>query len=211
MFAEVAACGTTCLTGKDVPVNKVKQIEAGVKMRSGNFSSFVTLFNAKTDESNYDLTKPNAAVTYNKYNATGVEVEAGYKVGIFRINGGVTYTSAKVADSSNLAYKGKAPDRQAKLIYQVAPSVRVAGVNAGMSFIGTSSSMDAQTSPQEAQLPAYMYSNLFVNMDVAKGWNLGVAVNNVFNKVGYTEVNSDRTAARSINGRTFKLAAKYSF
>ena len=211
LFAEVAACGTTCLTGKDVPVNKVKQIEAGVKMRSGNFSSFVTLFNAKTDESNYDLTKPNNAVTYNKYNATGIEVEAGYKVGMFRINGGATYTSANVADSSNLLYKGKAPDRQAKLIYQLTPSVRVAGVNAGMSFIGTSSSMDAQTSAQEAQLPAYMYSNLFVNMDVAKSWNVGIAVNNVFNKVGYTEVNSDRTAARSINGRTFKLAAKYSF
>jgi outer membrane receptor protein involved in Fe transport len=212
LFAAAGPC-TTCFQGKDVPVNKVQQMEAGVKMRSGNLSTFVTLFQAKTDESNFDLTNTNNPVTtHNKYKASGVEVEAGYKMGMFRVNGGLTYTNASVTDSDNLAYKGKTPNRQAKLIYQLTPSMSMGGINAGINFIGTSASRDAQTvAGLEAELPGYVYSNLFVNMDVNKSWNVGLSVNNAFNKVGYTEVNSDRAAARSINGRTFKLAAKYSF
>lgn len=211
LFSAPAAC-TTCFQGKDVPVNKVQQMEVGMKMRSGNLSTFATLFHAKTDESNFDLSNTNNPITtQNKYKASGIELEAGYKMGMFRLNGGLTYTKASVTESNVAGYAGKTPNRQAKLIYQVAPTVSFSGINAGMTFIGTSSSKDAQTSAQEAELPAYMYSNLFVNMDVNKSWNLGLAVNNVFNKIGYTEVNSDRAAARSINGRTFKLAAKYSF
>jgi outer membrane receptor protein involved in Fe transport len=211
LFAAAGPC-VTCFQGKDVPVNKVQQMEVGVKMRSGDLSTFVTLFQAKTDESNFDLTNTNNPITtHNKYKASGIEVEAGYKMGMFRVNGGLTYTSADVTDSDNAAYKGKTPNRQAKVIYQLAPSVRVGTVNAGMSFIGTTSSRDAQTTSFEAVLPSYVYSNLYANMDISKNWNVGLAVNNLFNKLGYTEVNNERAAARSINGRTFKLAAKYSF
>ena len=48
-----------------VPINEVKQVEGGVKLRNGNLSTFVTLFNAKTDESNYDATTQKS--TSNKY------------------------------------------------------------------------------------------------------------------------------------------------
>jgi outer membrane receptor protein involved in Fe transport len=211
LFAAAGPC-TSCFTGKEVPVNKVQQMEVGMKMRSGNLSTFVTLFQAKTDESNYDLTNTNNPVTtQNKYDASGVEIEAGYKMGMFRINGGLTYTNASVTDSNNLAYIGKTPNRQAKVIYQLAPSLNFGNMNVGMSFIGTTASRDAQTSAFEAELPGYVYSNLFFNMDVNKSWNVGFAVNNVFDTIGYTEVNSDRAAARSINGRTVKFAAKYNF
>ena len=41
--------------------------------------------------------------------------------------------------------------------------------------------------------------------------SLGLAVNNLFNSIGYTESNDGRMVARSINGRTAKATLKYSF
>jgi outer membrane receptor protein involved in Fe transport len=42
---------------------------------------------------------------------------------------------------------------------------------------------------------------------------LSLNVNNLFDKIGYTEMNDDggRMAARSINGRTVKAGLKYMF
>ena len=93
-----------------VPINTVQQLEGGVKMRSGNLSTFVTVFQAKTDESNYDATTQKS--TANKYDAKGIEIEAGYKMGAFRINGGLKLTDAKIVSS------GLTPNRQAKVVYQ---------------------------------------------------------------------------------------------
>jgi hypothetical protein len=40
---------------------------------------------------------------------------------------------------------------------------------------------------------------------------VSLAVNNATNTIGYTESNDGRGAARSINGRTAKVALKYTF
>jgi outer membrane receptor for ferric coprogen and ferric-rhodotorulic acid len=40
---------------------------------------------------------------------------------------------------------------------------------------------------------------------------LSLAANNVFNAIGYTEIEGDGHAARSVNGRTLRAAVKYSF
>ena len=207
--AEGKPCALLCLVGQNVPVNKVKQFEIGTKWRNGPVSAFATLFNAKTDESNYDLTTSKAS--QNKYDAKGLELEAAYNAGAFRINGGLTYTDAQVKASNNPAYVGKTPNRQAALTYQIAPSYKIDRLTFGAQLIGTSSSRDAQTTALEATLPGYSYVNLFASFDVNQSLNLGLSVNNAFNKVGYTELNDERAAARSINGRTFKLAAKFSF
>jgi hypothetical protein len=114
-------------------------VEGGVKMRNGNLSTFVTLFNAKTDESNYDATTQKS--TSDKYDASGVEVEAGYKMGAFRVNGGVTVTNAKIVSS------GLTPNRQAKVVYQLSPSYVLGDATIGAAIVGTSSSKDAQGSP----------------------------------------------------------------
>lgn len=204
-----AACGAVCLMNKDIPVNTVKQYEFGTKYRSGKFNAAATYFIAKTDESNYDLTTGKSSA--NTYDAKGVELEASYSAGIFRMNGGLTLTDANVTASSDKAYVGKSPNRQAKLTYQLSPSIKLGKLNAGAQIIATGSSRDAQGTTYEVVLPGYSYVNLYANYDVMQNLNLGLAINNAFNKIGFTEMNNERNAARSINGRTFKLMARYSF
>ena len=41
--------------------------------------------------------------------------------------------------------------------------------------------------------------------------DVSLSVNNLGNAVGYTEIEGDGHAARSINGRTAKVAFKYNF
>ena len=211
LFQEkVDVCGNRCFVGKTVPVNQVKQYEAGFKNRNGNLSTFVTFFLAKTDESNYDLT--NGTTSFTKYSAKGVELEAGYRLGAFRINGGVTLTDAEVTSSDNAAYVGKAPNRQAKAIFQLSPTYKFGDTTVGAAVIGTTSSKDAQTvSGLEATLPAYTYVNAFAAHELNKSTTLTLSVNNLTNTLGYTEVNNERSAARSITGRTVKVGVKYNF
>ena len=203
-----AACGTKCMTGEIAP-NKVQQYEAGIKLRQGNVSTFVTAFKAKTNESNYDVTT--GASSANKYDAQGLELEMGYKSGGFRLNGGVTYTDAQVVSSNTSAYVGKAPNRQAKLLYSLSPSYRFDKTTVGMSLIGTTASRDGQTTSTEVELPAYQYVNAFVNHDLNKSTVVSFGVNNLTNVIGYTEGNGDRAAARSINGRTARATLRYNF
>lgn len=203
-------CGLRCFVGKTVPVNEVKQYEAGFKSKQGNLSTFVTFFIAKTNESNYDLTS--GTTSFNQYDAKGVELEAGYRMGAFRLNGGVTLTDAEVTKSNNTAYVGKTPNRQAKVIYQLSPTYKMDSTTFGATIVGTSSSKDAQTvSGLEATLPAYTYANVFVAHDMNKSTTVSLSVNNLTNTLGYTEVNNERSAARSITGRTVKVGLKYNF
>jgi outer membrane receptor protein involved in Fe transport len=186
-----------------VPINEVKQVEGGLKLRNGNLSTFVTLFNAKTDESNYDATTQKS--TSNKYDASGVEVEAGYKMGAFRINGGVTVTDAKIVAT------GLTPNRQAKVVYQLSPSYVLGDATIGAAIVGTSSSKDAQGSGYDVTLPAYTVINAFANFNIGKNAVASLGVNNLTNVLGYTESNDGRMAARAINGRSIKAGLKYNF
>lgn len=186
-----------------VPINTVKQLEGGVKLRSGNLSTFVTLFQAKTDESNFDATTQKS--TANKYDASGIELEAGYKMGSFRINGGVTVTDAKIVSS------GLTPNRQAKVVYQLSPTYSSGAVTVGAAIVGSSSAKDAQGTPFEATLPAYTVVNAFANYAISKDLIASLGVYNLTNTLGYTEINDGRMAARSINGRSAKVGLKYQF
>ncbi len=211
LFQEsTSQCGLTCFVGNTVPVNSVKQYEAGIKNKTGNLSTFVTFFVAETDESNYDLTT--GTTSFNKYSAKGIELEAGYRMGAFRINGGLTLTDAEVTSSNNALYVGKTPNRQAKAIYQLSPTYKFGDTTVGAAVIGTTRSKDAQTvTGLEATLPAYTYVNAFATHDLNKSTTLSLSVNNLTNTLGYTEVNNERSAARSITGRTVKVGVKYNF
>jgi outer membrane receptor protein involved in Fe transport len=192
-----------------ININTVKQIEGGVKWRSGGVSTFVTLFQAKTDESNYEATTQRS--TSNKYDAKGVELEGAYGIGGFRITGGMTYTDAKITGTAaaDVATIGNTPRRQAKYIYQVMPTYTFDQATVGASLIGTGKSWgdDAHT----IILPAYEVVNAFVNYSVTEKATLSLSVNNLFNKIGYTEVESDGHAARSISGRAAKVSLTYAF
>jgi outer membrane receptor protein involved in Fe transport len=200
--------GNTNYVGSRLP-HTVNQIEGGVKWRNGNFSSFVTVFEAKTSESNYDVTTRVSSA--NDYKASGVEVETAYRSGGFRIAGGLTLTDAEVTKSNTAAYVGKAPNRQARTIYQLSPSYKLEKTTVGLSIVGTTSAKDAQTTALETTLPGYTYANAFVKYDYDKSTVLSLSVNNLTNTLGFTEANAERAAARAINGRTVRATLRYNF
>ena len=189
-----------------IPVNKVRQLEGGVKMRSGGFSLFATLFFAKTDEVNVDLTTTPIKVSQNSFKSKGLELEGAYRGGAFGINGGVTFTNAEQAD-------GRTPKRQAKIVYQLTPTLTLSdAAMLGATIVGTSSSKDdGPGGSLTITLPAYVAVNAFASYEFAKNMTASLGVNNLFNTLGYTESNDGRGAARSINGRTAKATLKYAF
>ncbi|MES2118927.1 MAG: TonB-dependent receptor [Pseudomonadota bacterium] len=192
-----------------ININTVKQLEGGLKWRRGGVSTFVTLFQAKTDETNYEATTQKS--TANSYDAKGVELEAAYNAGDFRINGGLTYTDAKITGTApgDVAVIGNTPRRQAKVVYQLAPTYTWNDLTLGASVIGTGKSWadDAHT----IVMPAYQVVNAFVNYQLSPQAVLTLSANNLLDKIGYTEVEGDGHAARSITGRSVKLSLSYAF
>lgn len=190
-----------------ISTNIVKQTEAGVKWKSGDLRSFVTLFQAKTDESNFEATTQKFSA--NSYDAKGVELEASYRLGDFRLNGGLTVTNATIVGASDKSIIGKTPRRQARTVYQLAPTYTIGDVVLGASLIGTSKAWgdDGNT----LTLPGYKVVNAFLNYQVNDHVKLSLNANNLFKQIGYTEVEGDGHAARSINGRTIRATLNYSF
>lgn len=201
--------GTPLDGSKPININTVKQLEGGVKWRSGALSTFVTAFQAKTDETNYEATTQKT--TANSYDAKGVEVESAYQIGAFTINGGLTVTNAKITATApgGEAAIGNTPRRQARVVYQVAPTYTVGDANVGVSVVGTGEAWadDAHT----ILMPSYQVVHGFVNYQVNKAVQLSLTFNNLFNKLGYTEVEGDGHAARAITGRAVKVGLKYAF
>jgi outer membrane receptor protein involved in Fe transport len=195
-----------------IPLNKVQQAEGGVKWRGAGVSLFATLFYAKTDESNVDPTTTPIKVTATKYDAKGIELESVYTLGGLRVAGGVTYTDAKVKDSSNAAIVGQTPRRQAKFVWQLSPSYSIGDLTMGASLVGTTSSKDdSPAGPISVTLPGYTVVNAFANYQLGKQASVSLGVNNLLNVIGYTETNDGRGAARSINGRSGKVTLAYEF
>jgi outer membrane receptor protein involved in Fe transport len=198
--------GSANLDGGVIPLNTVKQNELGVKWREGGFSSFVTLFEAKTAESNYDATTQIS--TSNRYDAKGVEIETSYTEGGFNITGGLTYTHSRVTGALTPNLIGTTPNRLAKYIYQIVPSYTFGDWVIGGSIIGTTKSQDQQPTP--ITLPGYATLNLFASYQITPSLLASVSANNLTNKIGYTEADN-ANAARSIDGRTLWANLRYKF
>ena len=192
-----------------VNINTVKQIEGGVKWRQGPVSAFVTVFQAKTKESNYEATTQ--ITTANDYDAKGVELETAYSAGAFHITGGLTYTHARITGTApgDESVIGNSPRRQAPVVYQLAPTYEMGNATFGATYIGTGKSWgdDAHT----IILPAYQVLNAFINYQITPQTQVSLSANNLLDKIGYTEVESDGHAARSITGRSAKISLKYTF
>jgi len=197
-----------------VAVNKVRQLEGGVKWRGDDFSVFATLFHATTAEVNQDITAGSGAYrfTNREFEAQGVELETAYYLADFSLTGGVTYTHSRIVkDEINPANVGD--PISPKVIYQFTPAYRVKHVNAGLNFIGNS---DAPAG--KLMIPGYIQVNAFAGYEAFKGLWLSVNGNNLFDTIGLTEISNSGgvsanglNAARSINGRTILATVKYSF
>ncbi|MDP9082582.1 MAG: TonB-dependent receptor [Pseudomonadota bacterium] len=205
-FNVVERMGGPFIGGAPIPINTVKQTELGVKWRKGVLNSFITLFKADTNEGNYDLTTQ--ILSENTYTAKGVEIESSYRWGGFNVSGGFTYTDASITRSNVAAIIGDQPHRLAKYIYQVTPSYAVAAFTVGGSLIGTAKSFgdDQNTIIQ----PSFYTVSLFGNYQFNQHASLSLSVNNLFDKIGWTEYDNGQ-GARSINGRTSRATIKYKF
>lgn len=213
LFGKVAADGSVA---KADAVDMVDQMEAGVKYRRDGFGLFATAFWAKTEEQNFEATSQK--FFDRTYLAKGIELEASYRIGGFSLTGGATYTDATIdKDALSPAVVGNTPRRQAKWLYQVAPTYVRDKVTVGASVIGTAKAY-AQDDNQLV-FPAYAQVNAFAEYKVSEALRLSVNANNLFDKVGITEaeegsitagvVNAIR--ARSINGRTVTATLRYAF
>nr|WP_295782908.1 TonB-dependent receptor [Rhodoferax sp.] len=190
-----------------ISLNQIQQQEVGAKWRTGGFSLFSTLFSAKTSESNYEVTTQ--TFTANKYSANGLEVEAVWTAGDFRLAGGGTWTDAKIDDSKDPTTVGKAPRRQAKFVYQLAPSYSFNSFDIGAALVGTGDSYgdDANT----ITMPGFTNVNAFVTYRINAKAQLSFRMNNLFNTLGYTEIEGDGHAARAISQRSATVQLKYAF
>lgn len=193
-------------TSPTIPTNKVKQVEAGIKIRGGGMSLFATLFHAKTDEVNVDVTTQPIVAKANQFRSNGLELEGSARLGIFSLLGGLTYTDAKQAD-------GRAPKRQAKVVYQLTPTANIGdALTVGVGIVGTTKSQDdGPTGPLTITLPAYAVVNAFASYAINDRMTVSLAANNLFNELAYTESNDGRGAARAYTGRTVKASLRYSF
>jgi len=214
LFGKVQADGS--VTKADA-VDMVDQVEGGVKFRRNGFGLFATAFWAKTEEQNFEAT---SQTFFDRvYKAKGVELEASYRAGGFSVTGGATYTDAVIdKDALNPAVVGNTPRRQAKWLYQFAPTWRFGDkATIGASVIGTTKAY-----AQDENLlvfPGYAQVNAFAEYNIVEGLSVSVNANNLFDKVGLTEaeegaitagsVNAIR--ARSINGRTVTATLRYAF
>ncbi len=201
--------GTPLDGSAPINLNTVKQVEGGVKWRHGGISTFVTLFQAKTKETNYEATTQKS--TANSYDAKGMELEAAYNAGPFRMTGGLTLTDAKIVATAPGAEAviGNTPRRQARVVYQLAPSYVIGDASFGVSVIGTGKSWADDT--HTIEMPAFAVLNGYFNYQVNERMLVALSANNLLNKIGYTEVEGDGHAARSISGRSIKATLKYSF
>lgn len=190
-----------------IGVHEVKQLEGGVKYKSGPFSTFITVFNAKTDEAAaFQVTSQ--SFLQNSFEANGVEVEAAYRAGNFRVAGGVTYTDAEITGSSNAAEVGKRPRRQAKVVYQLNPSYLMGDVNVGAAIIGTTKAFGDNLNTMT--IDGYVIVNPYVSYKLSDKTTLSLIGNNIFDKLAFTEIENGQ-AARALNGRSVRATLNYKF
>ena len=190
-----------------ISLNKVAQTEAGAKWRIGDFSLFATAFNARTKESNYEVTTQ--TFTSNKYKANGLELEAAWRAGGFHIAGGGTFTKAKISASTDPTTVGNKPRRQADVVWQLTPGFTTGAFDIGAAIVGTTKSFG--NDQNTITMPGFTVVNPYVSYQFDAHISVALSANNVFNALGYTEVEGDGHAARAVNGRTVKLGLKYQF
>lgn len=196
------------------PYDFVKQAEGGLKFSSGPIGLYATVFNARTQETNYLLSQQQ--FTSRQYEATGVELEGRFRAGPLSLSAAGTYTDAKITrDATDATLNGNRPQRQAAFVYQATPQLDFGRVSFGANVIGTTSSY---TQPvNQLKMPAYTQVNGFLLVRAADNVSFNLNANNIFNVKGITEAedaaipSNGLVRARSINGRTIAASVRFDF
>ena len=162
----------------------VDQFEAGLKWRGDNVSLFATVFNAETEEQNYEATSQR--FLDRVYKARGLELEASWQLDGWFAHGGLTWTDAEISeDAITPGNVGNTPRRQADWVYQLSAGYREMDWTVGANLIGTTDSYAQDNNA--LVMPGYTQVNLFGDYRFAERWVVGIGVNNLFDTFGITE------------------------
>ena len=200
---------------QDVAIDLVQQVEGGVKYRTPYGSLFATGFYANTQETNADITNRLQQQIAAVYEAEGLEIQGSLHYGNFNVALGGTYTHSRiVADTIAPANINHVPQRQADFVWQITPGYYTDTYNLGANIIGTTDSYSGDDNT--LVMPGYTSVNLFANYYITPAIQLSFQMNNVFDTIGLTEIDSTPNArgvatARSIDGRTAKAGIKFTF
>ena len=202
------------LVNDDYAVDVVHQAEAGVKFRTDNLSLNLTGFWAKAEDTNLDATT--GAPLIRDFKAIGAEFEGSYRMGIFSITAGATYTDAEIThDELTPAVEGNVPQHQAKLIYQVMPQVTTELFDVGASIVGTTGSW--ATATNELKVPGYTTTNAFVRFRPLDRVTLALNAANLFDVLAITAIDDNTipavgvARAHVLNGRTISASLRFDF
>jgi outer membrane receptor protein involved in Fe transport len=200
---------------EQVAVDSVKQVEGGIKWRSNFASLFATYFHATTKVTDQDITSITERFVSRTYVADGLEFEGLYERSGFRLRGGLTYTLARIA-ADQITRVDIGLQSSPRFFYQITPAYHQGSLDVGLTFIGISPFPNAGGFTE----PGYVQTNAFVKLLLCKGLTLSVAGNNLFNRIGITEIDGGGAGAaaaagvntaRSIDGRTFVASLVYAF
>jgi outer membrane receptor protein involved in Fe transport len=202
------------LLDKDAGVDVVHQAEAGVKYRNDNLTLNVTGFWAKAEDTNLDSTTGLPLI--RDYKAMGAEFEGSYRMGIFSVTAGATYTDAEITnDVLTPANNGNTPQHQAKLIYQVTPQITTDQFSVGAVFVGTTGSY--ATAANTLKVPGYTTTNAFVQFRPLDKVTLSLNATNLFDVLAITAIDDavipavGVARAHVLNGRTISAAVRFDF
>ncbi len=194
--------------------DQVRQLEGGFKFRHSGATLNVTAFRATADDHN--VLNGSANQTIRSYRATGVEMEGGYRRGIFSITAGATYTTAKITqDKLDPTLTGKEPRHQPAWTLEATPQIELRRVTLGANVVTITSSY-AQDS-NLLKMPGFTVVNAFLVVKPIDRVRVMVNASNLFDQVGFFEFNQSEVPAngigwgRAINGRTVSLSAKLDF
>jgi outer membrane receptor protein involved in Fe transport len=202
------------LVDKDAAVDVVHQAEGGVKYRNDNLTLNLTGFWAKAEDTNLDSTT--GAPLVRDYKAIGAEFEGSYRMGIFSLTAGATYTDAEIThDALNATVDGNVPQHQAKLIYQVTPQITTDQFSVGAVIIGTTGSY--ATAANTLKVPGYTTTNAFVQFRPLDRVTLAVNAANLFDVIAITAIDDavipavGVARAHVLNGRTISASVRFDF
>ncbi|MCE7796241.1 TonB-dependent receptor [Sphingobium sufflavum] len=214
LFTPIVSAVDGSVASNSDTYDEVRQLEGGIKLRTGNATLNATAFLAHADDHN--VLNGSANQTIRAYRASGLELEGSYRRGIFSITGGATYTKAKITqDKLDPTLTGKEPRHQPAWTFEATPQIETEQATVGANIVTITSSY-AQDS-NLLKMPGFTVVNAFVQYRPIPRVQLMVNANNLFNAVGLFEISQSTVptngigSGRAINGRTVSASLRYNF
>ncbi|MBB3475278.1 TonB-dependent receptor domain-containing protein [Sphingomonas sp. BK345] len=212
LFGPGLDVATGALTNRRAAVDRVEQVEGGLKYRRDGARLDLTGFWARTGEQNAQITTPGSFID-RVYRAHGIEAEGALTGKVFSLTAGATFTDSRIAiDQIDPSTIGHVPRRQARFIFQTTPELTLGPIELGANVVGTTSSFAQDVN--KLKLPGFSTVNAFATYHLTERVQLSLNSNNAFDVPGFTESENATipangiVRARSVNGRTTSLALR---